>query len=68
MTSNFKYNLTKTLKNYSKYIPQLSKPVLRVLIQGKFYFNKIFEADPNYYTSTVHTPAIRINMIINMCL
>lgn len=35
MSSNFKYNLAKSLRNYTKYIPQLSKPVLRVLIQGK---------------------------------
>lgn len=34
MSSNFKYNLSKALKKYAKYIPQLSKPVLRVLIQG----------------------------------
>lgn len=35
MTTNFKYTLTKSLRNYTKYIPQLTKPVLRVLIQGK---------------------------------
>lgn len=35
MTTNFKYTLTKSLRSYTKYIPQLSKPVLRVLIQGK---------------------------------
>lgn len=34
MSTNFKYNLNKSLKKYVKYIPQLSKPVLRVLIQG----------------------------------
>lgn len=35
MSTNFKYNVTKSLKNYTKYLPQLTKPVLRVLIQGK---------------------------------
>lgn len=34
MSSNFKYNLCKSLNKYTKYIPQLTKPVLRVLIQG----------------------------------
>lgn len=36
MSTNFKYNLNKSLKKYAKYIPQLSKPVLRVLIQGQW--------------------------------
>lgn len=36
MSTNFKYNLNKSLKKYVKYIPQLSKPVLRVLIQGRW--------------------------------
>lgn len=35
MSTNFKYNLAKSLKSYTQYIPQLSKPVLRVLIQGR---------------------------------
>ena len=34
MATNFKYNLSKSLKKYTKYVPQLTKPVLRVLIQG----------------------------------
>lgn len=36
MNTNFKYTLTKSLRKYTKYIPQLSKPVLRVLIQGRY--------------------------------
>lgn len=38
MSTNFKYNLTKSLRSYTKYIPQLTKPVLRVLIQGMVIF------------------------------
>lgn len=37
MSSNFKYDLSRNLKKYVKFIPQLTKPVLRVLIQGKSY-------------------------------
>ncbi|XP_037027712.1 COMM domain-containing protein 5 [Bradysia coprophila] len=38
MSTNFKYNLNKSLKKYVKYIPQLSKPVLRVLIQVSVHY------------------------------
>lgn len=34
MSQTFKYSLTKTLKNYVLFIPQLTKPILRALIQG----------------------------------
>ncbi|XP_055375285.1 COMM domain-containing protein 5 [Condylostylus longicornis] len=33
MSSNFKYTLFKSVKPYVRFVPQLSKPVLRVLIQ-----------------------------------
>uniref|UniRef100_U5EW36 COMM domain-containing protein 5 n=1 Tax=Corethrella appendiculata TaxID=1370023 RepID=U5EW36_9DIPT len=33
MSSTFKYTLTKNLKTYSKYIPELTKPTLRAIIQ-----------------------------------
>lgn len=64
MATNFKYNLSKSLKNYTKYIPQLSKPVLRVLIQGMTFFifiNRIIELHiyfffvfSTYYPVSVH--------------
>lgn len=34
MSQTFKYSLAKSLKNYVPFIPQLTKPVLRALIQG----------------------------------
>ena len=38
MSSNFKYNLSKCIKPYVKYVPQLSKSVLRVLIQVSVHY------------------------------
>lgn len=42
MSTTFQYNLIKEFKPYNKYISQLTKPVLRVLIQGKISFEKCF--------------------------
>lgn len=48
MTTTFRYTLTKSLRNYTKYIPQLSKPVLRVLIQGKYGAHEN-QCQPNFW-------------------
>ncbi|XP_037948888.1 uncharacterized protein LOC119680242 [Teleopsis dalmanni] len=38
MSSNFKYTVNRTIRPYIKYIPQLTKPVLRVLIQVSVHY------------------------------
>lgn len=59
MSTNFRYNLSKSLKNYTKYIPQLSKPVLRVLIQGKQFFFSFFF----HFISTLHILIVSVHYI-----
>lgn len=46
MTSNFKYALLQSLKPYTKYIPQLTKPVLRVLIQVSVHYIESRKCSP----------------------
>ncbi|KAL5284957.1 COMMD5 family protein [Megaselia abdita] len=38
MSSNFKYAVMKSVKPYGKFVPQLSKPVLRILIQVSVHY------------------------------
>lgn len=46
MSSNFKYTMLKTVKPYIKYVPQLSKPVLRVLIQVSVHYIESRKCSP----------------------
>ncbi|XP_017849103.1 uncharacterized protein LOC108604238 [Drosophila busckii] len=47
MASNFRYHLLKSVRPYSVYIPQLTKSVLRVLIQGSVHYIETRTASPD---------------------
>ncbi|KAI8122938.1 hypothetical protein FF38_11764 [Lucilia cuprina] len=46
MSSNFRYTVVKTIRPYVKYFPQLTKPVMRVLIQVSVHYIESSKCSP----------------------
>lgn len=46
MASNFRYTIVKTIRPYVKYFPQLTKPVMRVLIQVSVHYIESTKCSP----------------------
>ncbi|TMW51615.1 hypothetical protein DOY81_003265 [Sarcophaga bullata] len=46
MSSNFRYSIVKTIRPYVKYFPQLTKPVMRVLIQVSVHYIESSKCSP----------------------
>lgn len=46
MSSNFKYTMVRTVRPYVKYFPQLTKPVLRVLIKVSVHYLESSKCSP----------------------
>ncbi|XP_013102483.1 COMM domain-containing protein 5 [Stomoxys calcitrans] len=46
MSTNFRYTVVKTIRPYVKFFPQLTKPVMRVLIQVSFHYIESSKCSP----------------------
>lgn len=54
MSTNFYYTVVKNLKPYVRYFPQLTKPVMRVLIQASVHYIETNKCSPEILDSALN--------------